>query len=109
MKALSGVILGVVAVLVVAIAWAQEPLAVLTEMRVKHGKVEVKTAADPDWQVPDPRQAQGPPFGDIRWRANAIYAAAGWRRRFDPRQQRAPGLCDPRLRGRAKGLCREDV
>jgi len=60
MKALSGVILGVVAVLVAAIAWAQEPLAVLTEMRVKHGKVEVKTAADPDWQAPRPLQSLRP-------------------------------------------------
>src|SRR5207248_11341887 len=29
-------------------------------MRVKHGKVEVKTAADPDWQAPRPLQSLRP-------------------------------------------------
>jgi hypothetical protein len=57
MKALSGVILGAIAVLAAALAWAQEPLAVLTEIRVTHGKVEVKPAADPDWQPPRPLQS----------------------------------------------------
>ena len=60
MKALRGVILGAVVVLGPAIAWAQEPLAVLTEMRVTHGKVEIKMAADPDWQAPKPLQSLRP-------------------------------------------------
>jgi len=54
MKAASGVIVALLLVLAGAPAWAQEPLAVLTEIQVKRGKVEVKTAAEPDWQVPKP-------------------------------------------------------
>jgi hypothetical protein len=54
MKAISGVIVAAVVVLTAALAWAQEPLAVLTEMQSKGGKVEVKTAAEPDWQTPKP-------------------------------------------------------
>jgi len=54
MKAISGVIVAAVVVLTAALAWAQEPLAVLTEMQIKGGKVEVKTAAEPDWQTPKP-------------------------------------------------------
>jgi len=54
MKAISGVIVAAVVVLTAAPAWAQEPLAVLTEMQIKGGKVEVKTAAEPDWQTPKP-------------------------------------------------------
>jgi hypothetical protein len=54
MKAISAVAVAVVAVMTVAPAWAQEPLAVLTEMQSKGGKVEVKTAAEPDWQAPKP-------------------------------------------------------
>jgi hypothetical protein len=55
MKAASVVILvAMVLVTGAAAAWAQEPLAVLTEIQIKRGKVEVKTAADPDWQAPKP-------------------------------------------------------
>ena len=54
MKAVSGAIVAVIVMLAAAPAWAQEPLAVLTEIQVKRGKVEVKTAADPDWQAPKP-------------------------------------------------------
>jgi hypothetical protein len=54
MKAISGVIVAAVVVLMAALAWAQEPLAVLTEIQIKGGKVEVKTAAEPDWQTPKP-------------------------------------------------------
>ena len=54
MKAASGVSVVVVVLLAAALAWAQEPLAVLTEIQAKGGKVEVKTAADPDWQSPRP-------------------------------------------------------
>jgi hypothetical protein len=53
MKAAS-VILAVAVLLATAPAWAQEPLAVLTEIQSKGGKVEVKTKADPDWQAPKP-------------------------------------------------------
>ena len=54
MKAVSGAIVAVIVMLAAAPAWAQEPLAVLTEIQIKRGKVEVKTAADPDWQAPKP-------------------------------------------------------
>jgi hypothetical protein len=54
MKAASGAIVALLLVLAAAPAWAQEPLAVLTEIQIKRGKVEVKTAAEPDWQVPKP-------------------------------------------------------
>jgi hypothetical protein len=37
-----------------AAAWAQEPLAVLTELEIKRGKVDVKLAGQPDWQPPKP-------------------------------------------------------
>ncbi|HTO12417.1 MAG TPA: hypothetical protein VMQ51_12665 [Candidatus Binatia bacterium] len=53
MKAVS-VIVAVAVLLAAAPAWAQEPLAVLTEIQIKRGKVEVKTATDPDWQAPKP-------------------------------------------------------
>jgi hypothetical protein len=43
-----------VLVLAAAAAEAQEPLAVLTEIQAKRGKVEVKPAGDPDWQGPRP-------------------------------------------------------
>jgi hypothetical protein len=35
-------------------AWGQEPLAVLTEIQPKGGKIEVKTGGQPDWQPPRP-------------------------------------------------------
>jgi hypothetical protein len=54
MTATSGAIVALLLVLAAAPAWAQEPLAVLTEIQIKRGKVEVKTAAEPDWQVPKP-------------------------------------------------------
>jgi hypothetical protein len=54
MRSPSGVIVAAIVVLATAAAWAQEPLAVLTEMQIKRGKVEVKTASDPDWQSPKP-------------------------------------------------------
>jgi hypothetical protein len=53
MKAARGVIV-VVLVLTALAAWAQEPLAVLTEIQARRGKVEVKTAGGPDWQAPKP-------------------------------------------------------
>lgn len=37
-----------------AVAWAQDPLAVLTEIQVKRGKVEVKPSGQADWQTPKP-------------------------------------------------------
>ena len=48
------VVVVAVVVLMASAAWGQEPLAVLTEMQLKGGKVEVKPAGDPDWQVPRP-------------------------------------------------------
>jgi len=53
MKAVS-MIVAVAVLLAAAPVWAQEPLAVLTEIQIKRGKVEVKTAAEPDWQTPRP-------------------------------------------------------
>ena len=47
------IIVGLLAVAATA-AWAQEPLAVLTEIQLKRGKVEVKPAGQPDWQPPKP-------------------------------------------------------
>src|SRR6185503_2134576 len=41
MKAISAAAVALVMVLAVAAAWAQEPLAVLTEIQLKRGKVEV--------------------------------------------------------------------
>jgi hypothetical protein len=41
-------------VLVAAAVWAQDPLAVLTEIQVKRGKVEVKPVGQGEWQVPKP-------------------------------------------------------
>jgi hypothetical protein len=48
-----GMLLGVLA-LAATLAWAQEPLAVLTEIQLKKGKVEVKSAGQANWQVPKP-------------------------------------------------------
>ncbi len=54
MKAVrGGFIVGLLALMATA-AWAQEPLAVLTEIQLKRGKVEVKAAGQPDWQPPKP-------------------------------------------------------
>jgi hypothetical protein len=53
MTAIRGVTLAVVLVLAAA-AWAQEPMAVLTEIQMKSGKVEVKPSAQGDWQPPKP-------------------------------------------------------
>jgi hypothetical protein len=54
MKAVrGGLIVGLLA-LVATAAWAQEPLAVLTEIQLKRGKVDVKPAGQPDWQAPKP-------------------------------------------------------
>jgi hypothetical protein len=47
------VIAGILA-FVAAGAWAQEPLAVLTEIQVKRGTVEVKPSGQADWQTPKP-------------------------------------------------------
>lgn len=44
----------IVAVLTAAVAWAQEPVAVLTEIQARHGQVEVKPGGEPDWQAPRP-------------------------------------------------------
>ena len=49
-----GVFIAGLLMLGVSLAWAQEPLAVLTEIQVKRGKVEVKPSGQPDWQTPKP-------------------------------------------------------
>jgi hypothetical protein len=54
MKAVRGGLLAGVLLLAAVTAWAQEPLAVLTEIQVKRGKVEVKPAGQADWQAPRP-------------------------------------------------------
>ena len=54
MKAVASVIIAGVLALVAAPAWAQDALAVLTEIQMKRGKVEVKAAGEPDWQAPKP-------------------------------------------------------
>jgi hypothetical protein len=54
MKAGRAVVVAALGVLVAAVAWAQDPLAVLTEIQVKRGKVEVKPSGQPDWQTPRP-------------------------------------------------------
>jgi hypothetical protein len=54
MNAGRGVVVAALGVLVAAAAWAQDPLAVLTEIQVKRGKVEVKPSGQPDWQTPKP-------------------------------------------------------
>lgn len=38
-------------------AWAQDPVAVLTEIQTKRGTVQVRTASDSDWVAPKPLQA----------------------------------------------------
>ena len=80
MKAASGAIVALLLVLATAPAWAQEPLAVLTEIQVKRGKVEVKTAAEPDWQVPKPLLSLKP--GDqvrVTGEGRAVLAFTGGR------------------------------
>jgi hypothetical protein len=54
MKAVRGGLIAGLLVLAATAAWAQEPLAVLTEIQLKRGKVEVKPAGQPDWQAPRP-------------------------------------------------------
>ena len=50
----TSVVAAVAVLLTAAPGWAQEPLAVMTEISAKGGKVEVKTRAEPDWQAPKP-------------------------------------------------------
>ncbi|HEU4368422.1 MAG TPA: hypothetical protein VFV05_09375 [Methylomirabilota bacterium] len=54
MKAVRGGLSVGLLVLAATLAWAQEPLAVLTEIQLKRGTVEVKPAGQPDWQAPKP-------------------------------------------------------
>jgi hypothetical protein len=54
MKAVRGSIVTGILMLVATVAWAQDPLAVLTEIHVKKGKVEVKPSAQAEWQTPKP-------------------------------------------------------
>jgi len=54
MRAVRGVIVVGLVALGAVVAWAQEPLAVLTEIQVKRGKVEVRPVGQPDWQTPKP-------------------------------------------------------
>ncbi len=54
MNAVRGLIITGILTLVAAVAWAQDPLAVLTEIQVKKGKVEVKPSAQAEWQTPKP-------------------------------------------------------
>ena len=54
MTAIRGVSLTVVLILAAAVVWAQEPVAVLTEIQMKSGKVEVRSSAQADWQPPKP-------------------------------------------------------
>ena len=57
MRGARGAMLTVLVVLAAALAWAQEPLAVVTEIQVKHGKVEIKPAGAGEWEVPKPLQS----------------------------------------------------
>jgi hypothetical protein len=52
MKAVTGAL--VAGLIAATLAWAADPLAVLTEIQVRRGKVEVKPAGDNDWQAPKP-------------------------------------------------------
>lgn len=54
MRPIRGVLVGAAVLMSAVAVWAQEPLAVLTEIQAKGGKVEVKTTAEPDWQTPKP-------------------------------------------------------
>ena len=54
MNAVRGLIIAGILTLVATVAWAQDPLAVLTEIQVKKGRVEVKPSAQADWQTPKP-------------------------------------------------------
>ena len=54
MMAIRGAVLTGILALAVAVAWAQDPLAVLTEIQVKKGKVEVRPSTQADWQTPKP-------------------------------------------------------
>jgi len=53
MRAVRELIVSGMLVLVSGVAWAQDPLAVLTEIQVKKGKVEVKVSGQ-DWAAPKP-------------------------------------------------------
>jgi hypothetical protein len=54
MKATRGAVSAAVVVLAATVAWAQDPVAVLTEIQVRKGKVEVRPSAQVDWQTPRP-------------------------------------------------------
>lgn len=54
MRRARGIVVAGLIALGAAVAWAQEPLAVLTEIQMKRGNVEVKPAGQPDWQAPKP-------------------------------------------------------
>jgi hypothetical protein len=54
MRAARAGLIAVMLALPAAVAWAQDPLAVLTEIQPKRGKVEVKPAGHAEWQAPKP-------------------------------------------------------
>ena len=49
-----------VVLLLQGLAWAAEPVAVLTEIRIGRGEVQVKRAGEPDWKAPQPLLALRP-------------------------------------------------
>jgi hypothetical protein len=74
-------IVGVLAGLVgTALAWAADPVAVLTEIRPGHGEVRVKLAGQTEWTAPRPLQSLRP--GDqvrVRGDGRAVVVFAGGR------------------------------
>lgn len=54
MNAARGGLIAGLLVLATTAAWAQDPVAVLTEIQVKRGKVEVLAAGQGEWQAPKP-------------------------------------------------------
>jgi hypothetical protein len=54
MSAVRGGLIGGALALAATLAWAQEPLAVLTEIQLRQGTVEVRPAGQADWQAPRP-------------------------------------------------------
>ena len=74
------VVIVALAVLTSSPGWAQEPLAVLTEIQIKRGKVEVRSGGGPDWQTPRPLLSLGP--GDqvrVTGEARAVLVFTGGR------------------------------
>ena len=60
MRGRMGMAVTAMVALLVAPAWAADPVAVLTEIQVRRGQVHVRAVGDTQWSAPKPLQSLRP-------------------------------------------------